>query len=398
MSETRQRGFTKSSFTGVFTLRTQKEADELALAVKTLVERAVKIFDEVDHQGTSGEIEATLKTVIRLARSFQELTLDEAEHAQCKKIIDDMNVAEQGIYAMIQDREIGSQTRLERHKRIAAHMHAFLSGLGDLGDMMEANQNKRGLLLVKQAIIQLQHLRNPEYNDFEAKLKQLQTSLELVVGYIRNRENVVDPFSSLKLRLASLHGKISECIVSVAQASRDQNARNTAETEMKEKKEIAKLVDCLKEIADIFTVKEATFKSSFNFSFSQMENALDSLSEAVHNGSRAEVAAKARTIVDAVKQQNEADPKKAEAFKRASVQLVSAAKQALDSPSEKNVVELDSMVATLKSHMLELATAPKLQRTNSIASSLRTELLKASANLSNCLSSLAATEIPSPRS
>jgi hypothetical protein len=57
----------KSSFSGVFTLKTQSEANELARAVTTLVERGVNIFYELE-RGTSGEIEDTLKAVIRFVQ------------------------------------------------------------------------------------------------------------------------------------------------------------------------------------------------------------------------------------------------------------------------------------------------------------------------------------------
>jgi len=53
-----------SRFSGVFTLKTQAEANELAAAVTTLVERGVNIFQELE-KGTSHEIEDTLKAVIR---------------------------------------------------------------------------------------------------------------------------------------------------------------------------------------------------------------------------------------------------------------------------------------------------------------------------------------------
>jgi hypothetical protein len=58
-----------SRFSGVFTLKTQAEANELAQAVTTLVERGVNIFQELE-KGTSGEIEDTLKAVIRYFYNF----------------------------------------------------------------------------------------------------------------------------------------------------------------------------------------------------------------------------------------------------------------------------------------------------------------------------------------
>jgi hypothetical protein len=58
-----------SRFSGVFTLKTQAEANELAQAVTTLVERGVNIFQELE-KGTSREIEDTLKAVIRYFYNF----------------------------------------------------------------------------------------------------------------------------------------------------------------------------------------------------------------------------------------------------------------------------------------------------------------------------------------
>jgi hypothetical protein len=96
--------------------------------------------------------------------------LDEAENRQCAQVIEGMSAAEAGVQREIQayrsrPASSGNDARDKeiRNQLLAAHMQAFLSRLAELCDMMEDNQNKRGLMIIKQAILHLQYLRDPKY-------------------------------------------------------------------------------------------------------------------------------------------------------------------------------------------------------------------------------------------
>jgi len=49
------------------------------------------------------------------------------------------------------------------NERLAQHMQAFLGRLAQLCDMMEDNQNKRGVLIIKHTVMVLQYLCDPKY-------------------------------------------------------------------------------------------------------------------------------------------------------------------------------------------------------------------------------------------
>lgn len=387
-----------SRFSGVFTLKTQAEANELAAAVTTLVERGVNIFQELE-KGTSHEIEDTLKAVIRLSHSFKDLTLDEVENKLCAQVIEGMSAAEAGVQSEIRayrsrppsSGDNDARDKEIRNQLLAAHMQAFLSRLAELCDMMEDNQNKRGLMIIKQAILHLQFLRDPKNIQFDSKLKQFQGSANQVVNYVLNRENVAPVNSPLQTKLASLHKRLSVAVADVTSAStRRNNSFNNQQADSAEKAAVVALVHCLKEAGEIFAVNEARIKTSFNFTYEKLDQAMTSLSQAVQSGARAEATTQARVIVDALKQKEATHPKESAAIKKASVQLVEATKEALDDPNDQHVSELDKVMESVKQQFLELSSPATLRPK---ADGLKLDLLAASTNLSNCLS-----ELTSPRS
>ena len=107
----------------------------------------------------------------RLSHSFKDLTLDEVENKLCAQVIEGMSAAEAGVQSEIRayrsrppsSGDNDARDKEIRNQLLAAHMQAFLSQLAELCDMMEDNQNKRGLMIIKQAILHLQFLRDPKY-------------------------------------------------------------------------------------------------------------------------------------------------------------------------------------------------------------------------------------------
>jgi hypothetical protein len=113
-------------------------------------------------------VERELTLAHRLSHSFQDLTLDDAEREHCKQVIRGMSEAEEAVQREVQAYRRGSKSSEvvkvdARNQLLAQHMQTFLSHLAELCDMMEDNQNKRGLLIIKQAILHLQQLRDPKY-------------------------------------------------------------------------------------------------------------------------------------------------------------------------------------------------------------------------------------------
>ena len=79
----------KSNFIGVFTLKTQEEVQQLAFAVQKLVERSVDVF-VLMAEGKASELRGYMETITRVAPSFIDLTVDEAEKRRAQAVLDSL--------------------------------------------------------------------------------------------------------------------------------------------------------------------------------------------------------------------------------------------------------------------------------------------------------------------
>lgn len=77
---------TQSRFTGVFTLKTQEEASQLADAVQKLVEKSVKVFEMIENGG-GAELKGYMDTILLVAPSFVDLAHDQPERERALAII-----------------------------------------------------------------------------------------------------------------------------------------------------------------------------------------------------------------------------------------------------------------------------------------------------------------------
>ncbi len=93
------------------------------------------------------------------------MTLDQEEEGHCKQVIEGMVQAEASVQRELRayrapppgfDKEACKQV-------LAKHMQAFLARLAELCDMMEDNQNKRGVAIIKHTVLVLEYLCDPKY-------------------------------------------------------------------------------------------------------------------------------------------------------------------------------------------------------------------------------------------
>ena len=91
--------------------------------------------------------------------------MDQEEEGHCKQVIEGMVQAEASVQRELRayrapppgfDKEACKQV-------LAKHMQAFLARLAELCDMMEDNQNKRGVAIIKHTVLVLEYLCDPKY-------------------------------------------------------------------------------------------------------------------------------------------------------------------------------------------------------------------------------------------
>jgi hypothetical protein len=97
----RRRGL--SQFTGVFTLKTHEQVQQLSAAVKHLVENSIEIFNFLE-TGKTAEVTQLIQdldTITRLSAEFVDLTLDAEERSKAQDVVSCMGKATEGLKAAI---------------------------------------------------------------------------------------------------------------------------------------------------------------------------------------------------------------------------------------------------------------------------------------------------------
>jgi len=365
----------QSKFTGVFTLKTQEEASQLANAVQRLVEKSVSVFQLIE-SGGGGELKGYMDTILLVAPSFVDLTHDQAERERALAVISALSRAEANLsqyFTPIPRFNVDEATR----EAVSRNMGVFLEKLADLCDMMEENQLTRGVLIVQQALkfMEMLSAERPASQIFIPKLNNASAAFTAVDRLLDNRISVADE-GEVKVKLQKMRDEEkaqSNELVFAARALH-QEPKNEGLI-LKYKDVMTRQVDTLSRL-EAMLQSEVRIKTSSSFSHQKVSAALDALGDAVQCHDRNLATENARNIVKEIEQAGSAE------LRAKTKEVVQATIEALGDGGKQ--AELDKAMAELRELAQAVGEAEGVpEGTMRQNQQLRQQLMQASKDISH---------------
>lgn len=386
---------TNASFTGVFSLKTQDQVDQLVLSVKAIVERGVNILHVADRHDLVNEVLGHVSTVVRLSSEFIDLTLDDIERQRAQSVVNQLANSERELRSIFAAHG-GGKLPDDLAQKVASHMRNILERIADLTDMMEDNQNQRGLRTVKQAFESLVLLRDPNNNySFDSKANHAERALDNFCRLTDNRLQVTED-SALKSQLESIKRTVETQKRPLIDAARQVSYNSSPSNVEAQNRILEQVAAAIKQLLEMLQNETTKVLSSCDFSHEKINQALDALVDAIKQGATQDATDQARIIVDQVnglardaglsggesdaeRRAREALKLSADALRNMTKRLVDATKQALNDPSKCD--DATRAVEEVKAQVANVAP-PTPRRQND---GLRATLLSASKELSSGL-------------
>eukprot|EP01104_Vermistella_antarctica_P014390 TRINITY_DN4517_c1_g2_i1.p1 TRINITY_DN4517_c1_g2~~TRINITY_DN4517_c1_g2_i1.p1 ORF type:complete len:478 (+),score=158.31 TRINITY_DN4517_c1_g2_i1:130-1563(+) len=386
-----------AQFTGVFSLRSQGEVDQLTMAVRNLVEKGVNIFYLLDRSAIVGELTANIRTIVNLSGTFPSLCLDADSKMAANAVVDSMAASMRQFEQATSGHMPGQKLGENACKDVAAAIRNLLSKTAELTDLMEENQIQRGIRIVKQAfnaIMLLKDVRSMYGLDQNAN--HAERAMSTLEKLLENRVNVTDEMDQ-KRELIEMSEIVKTYTPELMEASR-QKAQDPDAPAAKERHAVVikKLALTMKRLLDMLQSRSLSIAGQAGFSYDRLAQALDALDDAVRSGSSGMATQQAKGLVDELKKlqnaatlgsQNEADRLAREELERAGralgdsiARLVNATKGALTDSSSSMQMDFSSCLQDVKGQVevLKPMVTPRARN-----SALKDTLLTASKNLTS---------------
>mmetsp|Transcript_13757 Transcript_13757/g.20749 ORF Transcript_13757/g.20749 Transcript_13757/m.20749 type:complete len:399 (-) Transcript_13757:9-1205(-) len=390
-------GESSGSFTGVFTLKTQEEAVELAECVRRIVEGAVNIFYVIEKEPqTVKQLTTDLQQAIKLIYTFPALCSSEDLKERAIKTIDELNKHASPCIVILQSTTNGEKLDAQQSEKLAEHMKQLLLGIASVCDMMEEEQINRLLKFVNssfQHVLIFKQTRS-DYR-LDAKLRAAIIAWKTLGQQMKKRASVTED-ESTKNAIIAATGEITSSAAGAVRATQTVAKDPSAANIQAQDQALLPMVSGYTKL--IHTIKTSgRVSSSADFAFEGINRELEALRAAVKSGSTQAAVESAKAIAgelsnleNQAQQEDDAEARRRleeslAGLKNMTAALVSATKDALADPTQSD--KLGNIVDDMKGQVVACSKVKRKKR----GGGLKDRLVQAAQKLSVGIDDLADT-------
>eukprot|EP00211_Chloroparvula_japonica_P006475 CAMPEP_0119122152 /NCGR_PEP_ID=MMETSP1310-20130426/2498_1 /TAXON_ID=464262 /ORGANISM="Genus nov. species nov., Strain RCC2339" /LENGTH=401 /DNA_ID=CAMNT_0007111769 /DNA_START=66 /DNA_END=1271 /DNA_ORIENTATION=+ len=398
MAEKQAESRATGSFRGIFTLKTQEDADALSHHVHKFLDISVTVFYELNSEENCKEnLKRTVHGIVGLLEFLPEICHDEESKAQAKGVVEKLRGFGAGVCEVLDEHQAGAQLTKDQDGRLRDSLRGMLMELCTIADLMEQQQRQQCFRLVKRSFVHLQILRESEaaYRADE-KVKRMMADFELMNMVLERRADVLrgdmdDLSAKLEAFVAGTRQDVQNLgrtYLGVVRASAEspQQAAARRELEAAVRTAAVRFSEFLKVMQD----DDALYRSKVAFDYVSMAEALEALRRALAAGDQQAAIAQARGIGQQVKQLDQDDIDLSDSVRKLremTARLLGAAKESMHNPEQSSPAALDRAMADVKASATVVARKSHATRKDN-TSQLKTSLLQCAQDLSTDMSGM----------